>query len=352
MNNFRTIKHLGIQRQLSFSARDIFPTPWESQQEYAVYRETNQFLTNVCNLEGLALVHFHCPTDYGRELFNALHTNHGETLKILTIAESVWISTPDLSVLSNFHNLQALNLPHKFCTKMFVEALACINLKTLSLTQDKFDSSYATIDSIPGHFEWLAVKNKCPSLRVALVKNKVRGFLWPASPCPVVSITINCSHHPQSFKFLETVQNMYSDTLEALLQTNCRWVSDSRPFSDRADVPLMNLVMKAKRLHILLCGEFLSAMTVVMMSYFGVNLRYIYVRERAIILGNQWPETAVSGLLTRDAFDHLEIISMEARLTNMFVTTQTENSAALSDQAFEMIDAPAMQRWTMWKPFV
>ncbi|XP_064476761.1 F-box only protein 39-like [Ornithodoros turicata] len=208
------------------------------------------------------------------------------TLKTLRLINCTKEPYPLLHV-GVFLNLNDLYLSPQHLDDDVVSLLGSTRLRNLHLVQ----TTHTDIGIRVSSRTWRECKKSNPRLRVHLaVEGRIRKELVWQDCAPVHSIVYRTPYNqvcPESALMASTI---YASTLACYAFLGLPKFHMAKRFVDRSDSALVLLCRSCPRLETLIIRERVSTATVLLLAYYGHNLRQFVVRRNAIMKKCDWPQ--------------------------------------------------------------
>ncbi|KAG5897483.1 hypothetical protein JTB14_031107 [Gonioctena quinquepunctata] len=211
------------------------------------------------------------------------------TLKSLRVINTTRVQYQLLHV-GIFLNLQELHISPQNLGDDLVELVGSTKLKHLHILQNRYTPNDINIKPVsPYTWKRCRKSNRYLSVHLQIESLKDKAIIWQEM-APVRTVLYNSPHIGLRPDALLTAVEFYKKDLRIYGHLNIPRFHRSKSFGDRIDEHLIMLVKDCTYLSTLVITERISTASVLLLSYYGRNLKWLFIRGNAVIIRTDWKQ--------------------------------------------------------------
>ncbi|CAG9829257.1 unnamed protein product [Diabrotica balteata] len=248
-----------------------------------------RLMGNLKKLENLHLIDLMLDPKEAQYLLDEVCESQCLTLKTLFLINTTKVQYQLLHV-GVFLNLKELHISPQNLGDDLVELLGHTKLKHLHIVQNRYTSTDIKIMPVsPDSWKKCRKENTGLSVHLHLESMKEKPLIWQQS-APVRSLIYDSPHIGIRTDTLITAIDFYGKDLRIYGHKNIPRFHRSKSFSERMDQNLMMLIRQCTYLSTLVVTERISTTTVLLLAYYGKNLKWLFIRGNAVIIKTDWKQ--------------------------------------------------------------
>ncbi|CAH1114083.1 unnamed protein product [Psylliodes chrysocephalus] len=248
-----------------------------------------RLMGNLKKLENLQLIDLMLDPKEAQYLLDEVCESQYMTLKYLYLINTTKVQYELLHV-GVFLNLKELHISPQNLGDDLVELLGHTKLKHLHIVQNRYTSNDVAILAV-SPCTWKKCRKNNPSLSVHLQVEslKEKPLIWQQN-APVRTILYDSPHIGLRTDAIVTAIDFYKFDLRIYGHKNIPRFHMPKSFCDRMDENLLMLVRQCTYLSTLIITEKISTTTVLLIAFFGKNLKWLFIRGNAVIIKTDWKQ--------------------------------------------------------------
>ncbi|XP_066253438.1 uncharacterized protein [Euwallacea similis] len=251
-----------------------------------------RLMSNLTKLQSLELVDLMLEPSEAQFLLDEVCQTCCLSLRKLSLVNTT--KTPyQILHVGVFLNLFELHISPQNLGNDLVELLGFTNLKHLHIVQNKYTTDGGFIKPVsPSSWKKVRLQNQCLSVHLQLEgkEKSVKSMVWQEG-APVRTILYDSPYIGISADTLITTIDLFGQDLRTYGHLNVPKFQTDKSFSDRNDENLVLLIRSCKYLTTLVITEKISTSTVLLLAYTGRNLKWLHIRENAVLDKCDWPRS-------------------------------------------------------------
>ncbi|CAG9819405.1 unnamed protein product [Phaedon cochleariae] len=190
-----------------------------------------------------------------------------------------------------FLNLWELHISPQNLGDDLVELLGFTKLKHLHIVQNRYTSNDIYVTPVSSYV-WKKCRqnNAFLSVHLQVESRKEKVVIWQENAA-VRTLLYDSPHIGLRTEDLVTAIELYKEDLRIYGHKNIPRFHRSKSFNERIDENLMMLIRQCKFLSTLVIAERISTSTVLLLAYFGRNLKWLLIRGNAVIIKSDWKQS-------------------------------------------------------------
>ncbi|CAH1979516.1 unnamed protein product [Acanthoscelides obtectus] len=209
------------------------------------------------------------------------------TLKSLRVINATRVPYQMLH-MGVFLNLWELYISPQNLGDDLVVLLGDTNLKHLHIVQNRYTPNDINIRPVsPVVWKKCRKQNKRLNVHLQVESFKEKALIWQEN-APVRTVLYDSPHIGLRPDALVTAIDFYREDLRIYGHKSIPRFYRSKSFIDRIDEHLVMLVQRCTYLSTLVVTERISTATVLLLVYYGRNLKWLFIRGNAVIIRNDW----------------------------------------------------------------
>ncbi|XP_057653334.1 uncharacterized protein LOC130892106 isoform X1 [Diorhabda carinulata] len=252
-----------------------------------ILQAIKRLMGNLKKLENLQLIDLMLDPTEAQYLLDEVCESRCLTLRTLFLINTTKVQYELLHV-GVFLNLKELHISPQNLGDNLVELLGYTKLKHLHIVQNKYTSDKINIMPVSSR-SWKKCRTDNNSLNVHLEIESIdtKTMIWQEN-APVRSITYDSPQIGVKLDAIVTAIDFYGNDLRIYGHKNIPMFKQSKLITERADENLVMLVQQCTYLSMLIVTERISTCTVLLLAYYGRNLKRLYIRGDAVIIETDW----------------------------------------------------------------
>ncbi|XP_050314625.1 uncharacterized protein LOC126749056 isoform X2 [Anthonomus grandis grandis] len=249
-----------------------------------------RLMGNLEKLQGLELIDLMLEPCEAQFLLDEVCQTCFLLLKKLSLINTTKIPYQILHV-GVFLNLLELRISPQNLGDELVEMLGSTNLKHLHIVQNRYTTDEGFIKPIsPYSWKKLRALNQSLAVHLEVESNKYKTLVWQIG-APVRSILYDSPLIGITADGILNTIDYFKYDLRTYGHLNIPQFSIEQSFSERNDENLVLLIRSCMSLSTLIITEEISTCTILLIAYTGRNLRWLHIRENAVIQKCDWPRS-------------------------------------------------------------
>ncbi|XP_074029741.1 uncharacterized protein isoform X2 [Leptinotarsa decemlineata] len=189
-----------------------------------------------------------------------------------------------------FLNLQELYISPQNLGDDLIELIGSTRLRHLHILQNRYTPNDVNIRPVsPCIWKRCRKSNTLLSVHLQVQSIKEKTIIWQEW-APVRTVLYDSPHIGLRTDALLNAVEFYGKDLRIYGHKNIPRFHRSKSFSERIDENLMMLVRGCTYLSTLIVTERISTATVLLLAYYGRNLKWLFIRRNAVILRSDWKQ--------------------------------------------------------------